>query len=316
MHSVLLVPMLVLGALPVALGQATPDAPANAPPNANPGRPTVTSPATLPPVGYLQFEQGYLGSLNSPNTASEYGANQTTRLAVHPRLVFVVSSQPFAASVANGASNTSRDAGAVQVGFQAVLFTPTIAPAPSKSSADAPAAASTAATPASDGKSPIPTVAIGYFHTGFGGTAPDTDLGGTTNSLLLLFSGDIGGFHYDTNYIVNEQDGDSRIGAHGVRRAQFAQTLSVNHSVFNNPNLQLSVEVYHFTQPLVAATASGTAVARANLFDLLFALSYQVRSNLFVDGGFSHGLTSTSTRWQSFAGFTYLLPKRLWPKRK
>jgi hypothetical protein len=35
-----------------------------------------------------------------------------------------------------------------------------------------------------------------------------------------------------------------------------------------------------------------------------------------LDGGFSHGFTSTSTRWQSFAGFTYLLPHRLWPERK
>ncbi len=316
MHSVLLATMLVVSALPVALGQAASDAAVNAPPNANPGRPTVTSPATLPPVGYLQFEQGYLGSLNSPNTASQYGANQTTRLAVHPHLVFAVTSQPFAASVANGAANTSRDAGAVQVGFQAVMFTPTIAPQPSKSSAEATPTNSTPATPASSGKSPIPTVAIGYFHTVYGGTAPDIDLGSPTNTLLLLLSGDIGAFHYDTNYIVNEQDGNSKLGGHGVRRAQFAQTLSVNHSVFNNPNLQLSVEVYHFTQPLVSATASGTAVARANLVDLLFALSYQVRPNLYVDGGFSHGLTSTSTRWQSFVGFTYLLPKRLWPERK
>src|SRR5215469_11367840 len=37
-------------------------------PAANPARPTVTNPATLPPVGYLQFEQGYLGSLESPIT--------------------------------------------------------------------------------------------------------------------------------------------------------------------------------------------------------------------------------------------------------
>jgi hypothetical protein len=28
--------------------------------------------------------------------------------------------------------------------------------------------------------------------------------------------------------------------------------------------------------------------------------------------GFNRGLTSTSTRWEVFVGFTYLLPYRLW----
>ncbi|MDQ2925328.1 MAG: transporter [Acidobacteriota bacterium] len=311
MHRVLLTPMLVVGMASAALGQASPDTP----PSANPARPTVTNPATLPPVGYLQFEQGYLGSLNSPNTASQYGVNQVTKIAVHPRLLFAVSSQPFAVSTINGAAITSRDAGAVQVGFQAVLFTPTLAQPPSKSSTDTAPAASTPAAPASDGKSPVPTVAAGYFHTVYLGTAPDVDLGSPTNTALMLLSGDFGGFHYDSNFIINEQDGNSNVDGHGVRRAQFAQTLSVNHSVFN-PNLQLSVEVYHFTQPLVGATSSSQAVARANLFDALIAPSYQPRPNLVIDFGFSHGFTSTSTRWQSFVGFTYLLPKRLWPERR
>jgi hypothetical protein len=291
---------LYLGAT-VAFGQAAPDAP----PSANPARPTVTNPATLTPVGYLQFEQGYLGSINSPETASQYGVNQVTKLTVYPRLMLAVSAQPFAASVDNAGGPTSRDAGAVQVGFQAVLFTPTLAPPPAKTPDAAPEAQ----------KSPVPTVAVGYYHTVYGGTAPDIDLGSATNTAVVLFSGDVGGFHYDTNYIVNEQDGDSNVGTHTVRRAQFAQTLSVNHSMFN-PNLQLSVELYHFAQPLVDATAAGRAVARANLVDLLVAPSYQVRPNLIIDGGFSRGLTSTSTRWQSFAGFTYVLPRRLWPGRK
>jgi len=33
-----------------------------------------------------------------------------------------------------------------------------------------------------------------------------------------------------------------------------------------------------------------------------------------VDAGFDHGLTNTSTHWEEFIGFTYLLPHRLWPK--
>jgi hypothetical protein len=31
-----------------------------------------------------------------------------------------------------------------------------------------------------------------------------------------------------------------------------------------------------------------------------------------LDGGFNRGLTSTSTRWEVFLGFTYLLPHKLW----
>jgi hypothetical protein len=273
-----------------ALGQTGPDTPA-----ANPARPTVTNPATLPPVGYLQFEQGYLGSVGSPETASQYGVNQVTKIAVHPRLMLAVGSQPFAASNVDGTA--SRDAGGIQAGFQAVLFSPQFK------------------AKAADQKSPVPTVAVGYYHTVYGGTAPDIDLGSATNTLLLLFSGDFTGFHYDTNYIVNEQDDDSSRGDYTIHRAQFAQTLSVNHSIFN-PNLQLSVELYHFSQPTVHATAAGLPVARANQVGLLITPSYQVRPNLIVDGGFEHGLTSTSTHWQSFVGFTYLLPKRLWPERK
>ena len=34
--------------------------------------------------------------------------------------------------------------------------------------------------------------------------------------------------------------------------------------------------------------------------------------NLVIDGGFNHGLTITSTQWEVFVGFTYLLPHRLW----
>jgi hypothetical protein len=36
-----------------------------------------------------------------------------------------------------------------------------------------------------------------------------------------------------------------------------------------------------------------------------------MRKNLVLDGGFNRGLTSTSTRWEAFAGFTYLLPHKV-----
>jgi hypothetical protein len=40
-----------------------------------------------------------------------------------------------------------------------------------------------------------------------------------------------------------------------------------------------------------------------------------MRKNLVIDAGFDHGFTSTSTDWEGFAGFTYLLPHRLWRQR-
>jgi hypothetical protein len=270
-----------------AAAQAQPDPD---PPQANPARPTFTNPATLPPVGYLQFEQGYLGSLHSPDTTSQYGANQVTKLAVHPRLMFQIQLQPFAASLAAGDTTYTRGSGDVLLGTQLVLF------------------------PRPDGKPRLPSVAIGYLGRIHTGTTGDTDLGSFAHSLVLLVSGDLGGFHYDSNYLVNDQPGSNAQG-NTIRRAQFGQTLSVNHALFLK-NLQLAVELYHLSQPLVTVTDNATPVRRANLVDLLLAPSLTVRPNLVLDCGFSRGLTNTSTRWQSFAGFTYLLPYRLWPARK
>jgi hypothetical protein len=34
-----------------------------------------------------------------------------------------------------------------------------------------------------------------------------------------------------------------------------------------------------------------------------------------MDGGFQRGLTNTSTHWEMFAGFTYVLPYRVWKQR-
>lgn len=274
---------------------------ANSTPAANPARPTVTNPATLPPVGYLQFEQGYLGSLASPETDAQYGMNQVTKIAVHPRLLIQSQLQPYAASRAVGDTQFTNGFGDVLLGAQVVLYTP------------APGHLGSAITPRTDADAPpapkpkLAAISLGYLGRVHSGTTGDTDLGSASNSLVLLLSGDLGSFHYDTNYIINEQtDGV-------VRRAQTAETLSINHALWND-NAQLSVELYHFTQPLVSTDDHGQAVLHAHLVDLLVAPSYQLRPNLVVDFGFSRGLTSTSTRWQSFAGFTYLLPHRLWPE--
>ena len=51
--------------------QATPDPI----PDANPARPTVSTPATLTPVGYLQFETGSLGATTSPEFGTRIGVN-------------------------------------------------------------------------------------------------------------------------------------------------------------------------------------------------------------------------------------------------
>jgi hypothetical protein len=84
-----------------------------------------------------------------------------------------------------------------------------------------------------------------------------------------------------------------------VHRAQFAQTLSVSHLA--GKKFAISGELWHFTQPFLRSNAVGN----------LWALSYTARPNLVFDGGFNRGLTSTSTRWEVFLGFTYLLPRKL-----
>jgi hypothetical protein len=55
-------------------------------PEANPGRPTVSTPATLTPVGYLQFENGGLYAETSPEFTTLFGINQVTKLTVASRL--------------------------------------------------------------------------------------------------------------------------------------------------------------------------------------------------------------------------------------
>ena len=274
-------------------------------PAANPARPTVSNPATLPPVGYLQFEQGYLGSLDSPGTPSQYGINQTTKVALASRLMLEMQNQPFARSRVSGDASSSNAAGDTLLGGQIVLYL----------SPSAPAETNNPASPQPRHTIARPTIALGYLGRVHSGSTPDTDQGSLSNSVLLLISGDVGQFHYDTNYIANEQSESdpiaNSIATRTRRRTQFAQTLSVSHPLTSA--LQISGELYHFSQPFISTDDDGRSIERANLVDGLMALSYTLRPNLVLDGGFSRGFTSTSTRWQSFAGFTYLLPRRLWP---
>ena len=144
------------------------------------------------------------------------------------------------------------------------------------------------------GEGAKPTLAASYFRRVYNGTPPDLDFGTPDNSFLVLASADVKGFHYDANAFFNE------LVQQPVRRAQFGQTLSVSHPLVRK--FSLTGEIWHFTQPLLRSHAAGN----------LWAVSYAANRTLVFDAGFDRGLTSTSTRWEFFAGFTYLLPRRLW----
>jgi hypothetical protein len=235
--------------------------PATDEPVANPGRPTVSTPATLTPVGYLQFETGFFDASHSPEFSSRSSLNETIKLSVVPRLEFLTSSEPLvhygsAGCAANGVAE-------VFLGAQAVV---------------------------SPGEGAKPTVAVSYFHRAYDGGAPELDFGSPANSFLILASADVKGFHYDANAMFNEL-------AQGiVRRAQFGQSLSISHPL--KGKFSLSGEIWHFTQPFLRGHAVGS----------LWAVSYAARKTLVLDAGFNRGLTGTSTRWEAFVGFTYLLP--------
>src|SRR5579863_101687 len=105
----------LLFALPMT-AQTTPDPV----PDANPARPTVSTPATLTPVGYLQFETGSLGATTSPEFSTRVGINQVTKLTLLPRLEFFVQTEPYIHSSLG--SDKQVHPGEVFVGAQAVLL--------------------------------------------------------------------------------------------------------------------------------------------------------------------------------------------------
>jgi hypothetical protein len=142
------------------------------------------------------------------------------------------------------------------------------------------------------GEGAKPTIAASYYRRVYDDGVPDLDFGSARNSFLLLASADVKGFHYDANALFNEQ-------TDGAHRLQTGQTLSISHPIVGK--LALSGEIWHFTQPYLRGHAVGN----------LWALSYAARKNLVFDTGFNRGLTDTSTRWEAFVGFTYLLPHRL-----
>jgi hypothetical protein len=217
----------------------------------------------LTPVGYLQFETGGFGATDSPDFSTRVNGIEVVKLTVHPRLQFLLESEPF---VHTDSQIKQTKFGDLFVGFQAVML---------------------------NGQDTHPTLSISFLRKIRESGVPEVDFGAPRNSALILFSGNLAGFHYDANALFNELEGDS------ARRGQTGQTLSISHPL---GKITVSGEIWHFTQPFLNGRAVGN----------LWALSYPVRRNLVVDGGFDHGLTSTSTRWEAFVGFTYLLPHRLW----
>jgi hypothetical protein len=238
-------------------------------PMANPARPTVSTPATLTPAGYFQFENGGLFAAHSPEFSRRLGIQQVTKLSVDKRAQFLALFEPFTHST--GAAVPGNRPGEVFAGMQAVILS---------------------------GEGKRPTISAQYLRRLYASPAPELDLGTFVQSATILSSNDLGGFHFDMNGLVMEQQDDTT----KVRRAQFAQTLSVSHPI---GKVTVSGELWHFAQPLTHGNAVGN----------LWAVSYPVRKNLVIDAGFDHGFTSTSTRWEAFAGFTYLLPHRLWRQR-
>jgi len=236
----------------------------SAEPEANPGRPTVSTPATLTPVGYLQFETGVLDASHSPEFSSRFGFNEVLKFSPTSRLELLASGEPVAHYTTGG--QTANSVADVFVGAQAVV---------------------------SQGEGAKPTLAVSYFHRAYDGGAPELDFGSPINSFLVLASADVKGFHYDANAMFNELVDGS------VRRPQFGQSLSISHPI--KGKFAVSGELWHFTQPFLRGNAVGS----------LWAVSYAARKTLVLDAGFNRGLTGTSTRWEAFVGFTYLLPHRL-----
>ena len=233
-------------------------------PSANPGRPTVSTPATLTPVGYLQLETGSFFAWKSPEFSSRYAFNEVAKLAVHRRVQLLLPVEPMVRSRAAG--HRELHEGDLSLGVQAVLV---------------------------KREGAVPTVAASYLRLIHSGPAPEVDIGAFRQSVILLFSGEARGFHYDANALFSEQNEGP------VRRAQYGQTLSISHPW---RGFTISGEIWRFTQPFLRGHAAG----------ILWAAAYPLRKNLVLDAGFNRGLTATSTKSELFAGVTYVIPQRLW----
>jgi len=186
----------------------------------------VSTPATLTPVGYLQFETGALGAETSAEFANRTGIETVIKLAVTRRLELLVQNEPMVWS--DLGDRADRRPGEVFLGFQTVVRR---------------------------GEGSRPTISVSYFRRLYASPAPELDIGTNRQSALLLVSFDVKKFHVDTNGIVTEQITDDTL----IHRAQFGQTLSIAHPIAGK--LSFSGELWHFTQPLTRSNAAGLLLA-------------------------------------------------------
>jgi hypothetical protein len=152
----------------------------------------VSTPATLTPVGYLQFETGMLAAVDSIEFDTRLSANEVIKLTVAPRLQLILPVEPFVHS--RFGADKDNHSGEVFAGVQGVLV---------------------------PGKGKRPTISLSYFRRLYASPAPEVDLGTFRQNGLLLISDDLLGFHLDANAIISEQT-ESK-----VRRVQYGQTLSI-----------------------------------------------------------------------------------------
>jgi hypothetical protein len=200
--------------------QVAPAAQSSDEPEANPGRPTVSTPATLPPVGYLQFETGFGGSGDSPGFTSRFSFINVTKLSVTPRIELLTSVEPIVRFTSDRA--TKYATADYFLGAQVVFM---------------------------QGKDTKPTLAASYFRRVYDGGAPEPDYGSPTNAFFLLASSDVKGFHYDVNVFFNELIDKT------VRRAQYGQSLTISHPLRHA--VTVSGEIWRFTQPFSRSNAIG-----------------------------------------------------------
>ena len=139
-------------------------------PEANPARPTVSTPATLTPVGYLQFEDGGLYATDSPEFSRRLGVNQVYKLTLDKRVELLTLFEPFTHST--GAAVSGNRPGEVFAGVQAVIL---------------------------PGKGERPTISGQYLRRLYASPAPELDLGTFVQSATILLSDDLHGFHFDVN---------------------------------------------------------------------------------------------------------------------
>lgn len=241
-----------------AFAQTPAPPPATEPPAANPGRPTISAPATLTPVGYVQLENGLLAGHLSDEFATLVNLNQVTKLTVHPRLQLFAQFEPVAWSKDDGTSRLTNYAGGISVGAQVLLYA---------------------------GQGARPSIAASFTQTAYAGDAPDLDIGSARQSYVALFSFDLGAFHIDANTIFNNQVDSSR-------HLQYGQTLSIAHPLRKTT---LTCELWHFTQPLDHAGAGGVLWALSFgpnprlVFDVGFDIGLTTTStHQEVFGGFTY----------------------------